>query len=141
MHLADSVARPSCHRCGRDGGVLGQLRTNLTVPTGLFGMGAPLCTLTPPPSLSTPPRQYPLGGVAPGNHAFRASWPPDAAPGTASLRLISPFSSSSEGFTTHMCFFLVCEQTPNALQMGHIPRIQELPVAPTEEKEPSPGSG
>ena len=33
-----------------------------------------------------------------------------------------------------MCFFLCCEQTPNALQMGHIPRIQELPAAPTEEE-------
>lgn len=37
-----------------------------------------------------------------------------------------------------MCFFLHCEQTPNALQMGHIPRIQELPAAPTEEERELP---
>lgn len=40
-----------------------------------------------------------------------------------------------------MCFFLCCEQTPNALQMGHIPRIQELPAAPAEEEGVLPHSG
>lgn len=33
-----------------------------------------------------------------------------------------------------MCFFLCCERTHNALQMGHIPWIQKLPAAPAEEE-------
>lgn len=37
-----------------------------------------------------------------------------------------------------MCFFLCCEQTPNTLQMGHIPWIQELLAAPAEEGVLSP---